>query len=299
MKRHLLKQITKDWRENVWFVIELIVVFTAVWAILMMLYVETKGLRIPRGFAPDCVYLAQANIIDESSPRHIPTDDEGYSRDMMELMKRIGENPNVESVAITTSYPYNYNFFGIQVTLADEVDSIGYYANKRIATPEYIDVFKIKSLTGTPPEKLKEMLERGEVLISDNKTYESYGRDPMNLKGKKVILSSDSTRVYRVGDIIEKIRRNDYEDTFGGTVLVNYKKNVEGDILIRVKPGREAAFIEDFKNKPELNSCRNVYLLDLKAMNDIGEANQRSFVINIRTYVLVMLFCSSLSFSVF
>lgn len=134
------------------------------------------------------------------------------------------------------------------------------------------------------------MLERGEVLISDNKTYESYGRDPMNLKGKKVIFSSDSTRVYRVGDIIEKIRRNDYEDTFGGTVLVNYKKNVEGDILIRVKPGREAAFIEDFKNKPELNSCRNVYLLDLKAMNDIGEANQRSFVINIRTYVLVMLF---------
>jgi len=290
MKRHLLKQIAKDWRENVWFVIELTVVFTAVWAILMMLYVQTKGLRIPRGFDPDCVYLAQANIIDESSPRHIPTDDGGYSRDKMELMKRIGENPNVESVAITNSYPYNYNFYGIQVMLADEVDSVAYIANARTATPGYIDVFKIKSLTGTSPEKLKEMLGRGEVLLSDNKVYESFGRDPKKLKGKKIILSGDSSKVYRVGDIIEKIRRNDYEDTYGGTVLMNFMENVEGDILIRIKPGREAAFIEDFKNKPELNSCRNVYLLDLKAMNDIGEVNQRSYVINIRTYVLVMLF---------
>lgn len=185
MKRHLLKQIAKDWRENVWFVIELTVVFTAVWAILMMLYVQTKGLRIPRGFDPDCVYLAQANIIDESSPRHIPTDDGGYSRDKMELMKRIGENPNVESVAITNSYPYNYNFYGIQVMLADEVDSVAYIANARTATPGYIDVFKIKSLTGTSPEKLKEMLGRGEVLLSDNKVYESFGRDPKKLKERK------------------------------------------------------------------------------------------------------------------
>lgn len=291
MKRRLLKQITNEWRENIWLVIELAVVFLVIWALVSLLYVETKGLRLPRGFDPDNVYEISTKYVKTDSPHFEKSEDNGYFNDLGEIVGRIQRNPNVESVTITNSYPYNYNYSGFGLTLAEEPDTIVYMGNRRRGTANYVDVFRLKSRTGATSEQLKEMLRKGEILISDNSFYEESGGDVMRLKGKKVILNGDSTKVYRVGDIIEKIRRNDYEDSFGGTiVMADEERNAWGNVLVRVKPGKGALFEEDFNNHRELRKQRNVYLTDLRPMSEIREANQRSIDIRIRTVVVVMLF---------
>lgn len=50
MKRKLYTQILTEWRSNLWLVIELTVVSLVIWTIIFLLFVETKGLRMPRGF---------------------------------------------------------------------------------------------------------------------------------------------------------------------------------------------------------------------------------------------------------
>lgn len=291
MKRRLLKQIFNEWRENIWLIIELAVVFLVIWALVCLLYINTKGLRIPRGFDPDNVYVISTRYIKSDSPYFVKSEDGDNSEDLMEIVSRISLNPNVESASPASSYPYNYNYSGYSLMSADRPDSIMYIGNFRSGSPEYVDVLRLKSLTGASSEQLKEMLRKGEILISDNSDYVGNGGDPMRLKGTRVILDTDSANVYRVGDVIEKIRRNDYEDSFGGTIFMAMAENNRfGDVIVRVKPGKGAFFEEDFNNHPELRKQRNVYLTDLRPMSEIREANQRSNDLEIRMNVLVMSF---------
>lgn len=292
MKRKLFKQIKNDWRENVWFIVELMVVFPVIWYLVAMLYLQTKDTFLPRGFEPDNVYVGDPRYVSDKSPKYVESEENGYLTDLEEIVRSLSKNPNVESVAITDSYPYNYNFMGNNLMLLDEVDSVSYYGNTRTATPEYIDVLKIKSRTGKTREQLKAMLGRGEVLISDNNFYNELGRDPMNLIGKRMYYGSDSSYVYRIGDVIEKIRRNDYENTPGGTILmpIAEENRAWADIILRVKDGRGAYLLDDFTNNPELNSHRNVYLTSLQSMDDIRESCQRSIVLSIRSRVMIMVF---------
>lgn len=290
MKRHILTQIKNDWRENVWFVIELMVVFLVVWAMLSILYMVNKGLMLPRGFDPENVYVANTNWVPSDSPHHIATD-QGDSLDLGDLVSRIAENEHVESAAVASSIPYNFNYDGRMIFLADEADSIGYLGNVRSCTPDFVNVLQIKSRTGSTREQLKEMLTRGEILISDNAEYSASGADPFELKGKKVIFGNDSTHTYRVGDVIEKVRRNDYEDSYAGSIIMAELPNeLYGDVIIRIKPGHEAAFINDFDNKAELRGQRNIYLTDLLPMSTLRASNQRSIVIANRTMILIICF---------
>lgn len=291
MKRNLLTQIKNEWRENVWFVIELMVVLLVIWATVTVLYSGTQGHRLPRGFDPENVYIASLNTVKKDSPHYVESENGGYVDDINAISKRISDNPNVESVSISTSYPYNYNYSGYGIRPLDTADSAIYYGNMRTADPGYVDVLKLKSLTGSTSAQLRAMLERGEILISDNREYDAQERNPKDLIGKRVIMEGDSTQVYRVGDVIEKIRRDDYEDSYAGCIVMPMARNETwGDLMVRVKPGCELKFVEDFNNKKELREQRNVYFTDLKSMTDLRDACQRRIVIYIRTCVIIMLF---------
>lgn len=288
MKRNLLKQIKNEWRENFWLVVELFIVVPVIWAILVIVYGMTSGLWLPRGFDPDNVYIATTNYVGRDSPKYVDTGEDTYGSDLREIVRRIRENPNVEAVAIGNSFPYSYNYQGNNLWY----DSITFLGNVRVGTPEYLDVFKIKSLTGATREQLKEMVARGDILISDWELFEERWGDPSILKGKNVYTyqrDGDSVIVH-VGDVIEKIRRSDYEDSWGGTIFKGMTDDMTGDVAVRVKPGCERQFMEDFKNNPELRSQRNIYLTNLTSMQDIAETIQRSTDIALHTSVLVMAF---------
>ena len=292
MKRALLKQMRKEWRDNVWLIIELTVVCIAIWVISAILYAYIEGLFKPRGFDPDWVYSLSNNSLSNYSADYVEgLDNDAYYADFQTIINNLRNNPNVEEVAVHwNGLPYNYNHTGQSIFLADELDTIGYYGNTRTVTPEYIKVLGIKSKTGATDEQLIEMLRKGEVLISDdNNLLEDQDVDVYTLKGKKVILNRDSTNVMRVGDIIQNIRRTDYETPWGGTILLPMNpKTIWGQVAVRVKPGKGKAFEEDFRNDVSLRKLRNVFLSDLKSLEDIREGCQRGVEVNVRLYEVMI-----------
>lgn len=296
MKRNLLNQMAKEWRDNVWLVIELTVVCLAIWVLSVFVYVQGKGLFIPRGFNPDNVYSISTKMVSSKSPNYIDLGEnweDAYRADFLELIRRLRENPNVEAVASHMSaIPYNYNYDGRQLALIDEEDSILYYGNTRFGSPDIVNVLQLNSLTGKSRKDLYEMMQRGEILIGNNPNYENSGRDPRDLIGKKVILGGDTSRIYRVGDVIEQVRRTDYEPSWAGGFMVPRINGEEswGSVAVRVKPGRGMQFKEDFKSNADLRKLRNVYFSDLKSLNDIREGCQRSVEVDIRMKIVLMIF---------
>lgn len=290
-----------EWRDNVWLIIELMVVCLAIWTIITLLYIRTSGLFLPRGFEPEDVYTLEVGNLGTKNPNYQSLGDsvsketaiQGYYEDYAALLRRIRENPNVVSVAPQSSaVPYNYNYNGCPLFLFDVLDSVSYYGNMRKGSPDLVDALGLTSATGKSRAQLKEIMAQGQLLISANGDYESYDRDPASLIGKRVILGTDSTTVYTVGDLIQKVRRNDYEDSWGGTIVVPWTDESKywGDLIIRVKPGRGDAFREDLKNNPDLRRQRNVYFSNLKSLMDIREGNQRSADVQVRMFVVLMCF---------
>lgn len=292
MKRNLLKQIRNEWRDNVWMIIELAIVSAAIWFVLTVLYLLTNGLFMPKGFDTDDVYSISVKYIDKSSPAFQGDENDEYKnaqQDLMDILRRLRENPNVEAVAIHhNALPYNFNYQGVPVERFDEKDSLSFQANVRYGSPDIVKVVKYHSLTGMDENKLVEALGRGEILLSDNDTYEN----AESLKGQRVILGGDSSQVFKVADVIQKVRRNDYEDSWGGTAIIpmDESKELTYEIALRVKPGRGPQFEEDMHNDKTLSRQRNVYLTDVKRMSDVREGNQRRTDSYVRLFVTIIFF---------
>lgn len=296
MKRNLLKQIRNEWKDNVWLVIELAVVGFSIWALVFFIYAYTKGLFDPRGFDPDDVYSITVKWINEDSPEYLAygeDSDQNQYTDRLDLLKRLRENPYVEYAAIhSNGLPYNYNFLGTNLSVLNKEDSITYMGNQRKVSADMAAILRYESLTGLTTAELVEALNRGEILISDDQVYSQNGRNPLDLKGEQVIIGGDSTKVFKVADVIRCVRRSDYEPAFRGTIVVplQEEKRWTSSIAVRVKPGMGKKFEESFKEDKNLRRQRNVYLTDLTSLDDIREGCQRSMDVKVRMYYVVISF---------
>ena len=273
MKRALIKQMAAEWKTNIWLVLEMAVVALAIWAMLSVTWMESKGILEPRGFTPEDVYSLQVRNLNINSPDYREEYKPYYYQDREELIKRLKENPNVEYVSLHNNMlPYNFSFMGNILQIEGQPDSVHYYANCRKAQPDIIKILDIKSTTGKTQDELTAMLERGEVLLSTNKSYEEKFGDVKKLIGQKITFY-DQEIPARVGDIIENVRRTDYEPRDEGMILYTYDPNKLdwGDIVLKVKPGRGKAFEEDFKTDRSMTRLRNLFLTELQRLTDLGE----------------------------
>ena len=292
MKRALIKQILHEWKSNIWLVVELAVVALAIWAILTTLWIQNKGFFEPRGFDPEDVYSLSVRSIKPSSPYYLPEYEDNYFIDRDELIQRLKQNPNVEAVSLHENMlPYNYNYMGNVMEIEGEPDSLVFSGNVRVANPDIVKILGIKSLTGKTPEQLTAMLERGEVLIAPEESYEKKVAPTTSLIGKNVFLF-DKSKKTKVGDVIQEVRRSDYEASRGGMVLMTFETYPYkyGDVVLKVKPGKGKDFEADFRKDPSLSHLRNIYLTDLQKLTDIGESLHRSNEINIRLNLGVSFF---------
>ncbi len=296
MKRNLLTQMRNEWKENAWLIIELAVVLSIVWGLSTSLYAQLIGLSEPKGYDPDNVHSIAAFYVSSNSPDYIPVENdwEAYYEDLYRLYAQLKENVNVEAIALhDNAEPYNMSKRNYVLTPAEENDSIIYNANVRFATPDIIDVLGVKSLTGLSPEKLKEILSKGELLITDSRAYQGLGKDPLLLKGKTVFFGNDSSRLFRVGDVVQQIKRNEYEiNTEDGNVFFPLNEHQPGmacNILLKLKPGTTDKFYEEFQNNKSLRSSRNVCLCDLTSLMVYKELIQKDNDVNVRVYFSVTL----------
>lgn len=291
MKRALLKQISYEWRNNIWLVLELAIVALAIWAILTLLWVQCKGFFQPLGFNPENVYALEVKSIPKTSPYFLNEYADNYFEDRNELISRLKKNPNVAFVSLQNNFePFEYNYMGNAFYIEGEPDSVIYFGNFRFGEPEIIKVMEVESLTGKSQEQLLDMLAENKILLSPNVPFENLGRDVTELIGKKVI-TMGSDQEWIVGDVVNKVRRALYEaDPRGVVILPLNPVNEWGNILVKLKPGKEKEFIEDFNTDPSLSHLRNVYLTNLTSLVKKGESIDREVEINIRLMVAISFF---------
>ena len=293
MKRALLSQMVREWRTNIWLVVELALVTLAVWAIMSALWFECRGLFQPLGFNPEGVYSLTVQSVSKASPRYFKEYKSNYYEDRNELIRRLRRNPNVEHVSLHNNFaPYELNYTGDFLIFDGYPDSISYYGNSRKAEPDIIKLMDIKSLTGKSSEELTAMLERGEILISPNRPFEESGVLITDLIGKKARIYDNPDETLIIGDVVERVKRSNYEYDEKGVIIHPFGNNLKrwGNIVLKVKPGKEKQFEQDFKTDKSLSQLRNVYFTELKSLKSKGENLNRGTEINIRVMIGISFF---------
>lgn len=295
MKRKLLRQMCNEWRDNLWLIVALAVVSLAIWVLLINVWSEIGSMTIPIGADAEDVYTLHVEIVPSESPEYTDYGEEKEAmerEDRLALMRVIRSSENVEAAAWSeNALPFNYSFYGYEVQLDSEIpDTIGYQGNSRSASPDIAKVLRLRSRSGKTAEQLAGYLRNNEVLVSN--TYSSRSRKPEELVGKSVHFPGDSVNHYRVADVIDFIRRSEYEWPWGGTILKSIDDENPGDvweIAIRVKPGKGADFMEEFDNTPAMQQHRNLYLSNLTKLTDQRDSNQEGSESTARAFIGMML----------
>lgn len=287
MNRSLGAQMRHEWRSNVWMVVELMIVFTVVWFIMMLVTGTVRTLLEPKGFDETDVYTVNISYIGSDSPEYVDmgeATEENNFRDQMELIRRVRSNSNVEAAAFSNNaVPFYFSYWGNSFRVTGTPDSVGYNGNWREASPEIARVLRLESTTGQSVEELERRMRRGEVLVSPYGNMEATGLTEEMLRGAQ--LTKDSVTYYKVGDLVNNMKRSEYENnSWGGMFLKPIDETAQSgnrfeSIIMRMKPGMGMKFAEDLRNDPSLRQQRNVVLSNfssLEARRDVAQRNKAS-----------------------
>ncbi len=299
MNRNLLTQIKNEWRDNLWLVIELMIVSLAIWILALALY---NGLRYKfeeKGYEIDNVYKIAINTINENSPEYVNMGDDtedNNNSDIRMLLNRIRKSPYVEVAGLSNNaLPYQFSYSGNSLEVEGKGDSVYYNGNLRMGSPEIAQVLHLKSKEGLSFDKIAEILRRGEILVSDGESYSLTGVDDVHDLVGGTVMFMDTVNAKRIGGVIESIKRNEYEPK-RGTILIaidesrNDQINNIREIGLRVKQGMGKKFEEEFYSTPDMRRLRNIYLTRLSNMEDVRKANQNKSDTGVRMLTSFIVF---------
>ena len=275
MNKKLFTQIKNEWRSNTWLALELLIVSVLMWYIIDNLYVTTTKQLQPKGFDIEHCYLIQMGILSDKSPDYKPyTNNKQNREEVKEIMERLRRRPEIEAVSLSqNAYPYNGSNGSIQVELANDTLRQSGYTYRRLATPDFVRVFRYQGANGETPEQLAKMLERDEILVSDN-LFNKYGKKMTDYVGQRFHLQGDTTYSYRLGASIVPIRYDDFQEQWNSYSMVwllpEYMINSYRELCVRVKADQDVDFIERLKADSESQfRIGNVYISNIRSFEDI------------------------------
>lgn len=290
MFKKLFTQIKNEWRSNLWLALEMLIVSVVLWFVVDYFYVTIYNYNLPRGFdTSNCYRIGVAQLTDKS-PEYIPdrSGDE-IMQDRETLLSRIRMRPEVEFVSVSSnSYPYNGSNSGTSI----RYDTLypRNFAVYRNVTPDFVQVFRYEGARGETPAQLAEMLNRGEVLISDN-LFMYDGVKGVDIVGKGLYLYGDTTRTYRIGASLNEVQYNDYGGWGDDLTLVTSHGALDrvNEWCVRVKEGYDKDFIKNFmEDADKLYRVGNFYITDVKSFDQIRDNYQRSYTNQIRNFCVGM-----------
>lgn len=296
MNKKLFTQIRNEWRSNLWLALELLVVSVVMWYIIDMLYCRVATYMEPRGFDTEHCYLIDMGVLTDKSPDYTPySDTHKQSDEVREMVERLRHRPEVEAVSLSLSaYPYN----GSNSTAKVEYDTLRapYWTIRRIATPDFVRVFRYRGTRGETPEQLAEILERGDFLASEN-LFSKYGMSMTSLIGKKEFyILGDTTQTYRLGAVLQNVRYDDFmsaRSSYSMMINMNYFDdgwwNADRELCVRVRADRDQNFMENLKADSEKQfRIGNLYISDIKSFKDIRRSFQQGETSEMRNLVVGM-----------
>lgn len=274
MKRKLLKQISNEWRSNLWLAVELLIISSVLWYIADYVGVFAKLSSEPMGVDTEHVYCLSIKSKPEDSPTFEPyTEEEDYWAQFGHVMNRLRERPDIECVTTGSNAVYNYNFWGSLVTPADALpDSAsinGGRTNRFLVNKEYPQVFNMHGINGETPEQLSAILEEGKVIATDNMAGK--GMTPGDLMNLRIYLGGDSSTVYTIGAVVEPIKRAEFEPAWHATLLIP-TQDPNGNIYFRVKPDADRDFARRLLEESGTSlNYGNLYIADVYSFDTMRE----------------------------
>lgn len=296
MNKKLFTQIRNEWRSNLWLALELLVVSVVMWYIIDLLYCRLATYLEPRGFDTEHCYLIDMGVLTDKSPDYTPySDTHKQSDEVREMVERLRHRPEVEAVSLSLSaYPYN----GSNSTAKVEYDTLRapYWTIRRIATPDFVRVFRYRGTRGETPEQLAEILERGDFLASEN-LFSKYGMSMTSLIGKKEFyILGDTTQTYRLGAVLQNVRYDDFmsaRSSYSMMINMSYFDdgwwNADRELCVRVRADRDQNFMENLKADSEKQfRIGNLYISDIKSFKDIRRSFQQGETSELRNLFVGM-----------
>ncbi len=296
MKRSLFTQMRTEWRTNIWMIVELSIVGLIVAIITMILSQLFYRHSHPTGYDLSDVYVGSIHQLPEDADNYVEyTDRDQAFNDLDIIVRKLRQNPYVEMVGTgTNAMPYSYNFYGINLFLAQDGDTLAYMGNKRLLSPDLIRLIRLTGPDGATTEQLASAVEKGHLLISPQDDTNYISCDPYKLKGKQVstpYYSQDGTEIsYYISAVCYGIARDDYEGIYGGCIIANPTRDagLPRQIALRLKPGMGRKFIESLKANDLMQG--NVYVNDITSIDDIRDNCQRDINTVERNLVVCALF---------
>lgn len=304
-----------EWKENFWLVLELFIVFLAVWFMAMFLVLASQVRLIPRGFASEDVVYMNVSTVNDKSPSFIDFGENApyeNAADLKVIISELRRSSYVDYAAFSANgIPYNYSYWGY--SLKSPGDTMAYNCNTRFVSPDMAMVLRYESLDGRSCEELRDLLAKGEILISPYFDYPYKGYPEGDSKvgelngffGRRLVLGNDSTTEYVSHAAIRGIKRGDFESSlWSGTAIVpidednlvrNGNLNI-WNIAVRLRPGTEQAFREQFRNTLSMRSRRNIYLSQPFSLKKAGESVNRQTMIGVRVLVAGAIFLLAVVF---
>ena len=290
MEKKLFTQIKNEWTGNLWLVLELLVVSVVMWYIVDFLYARAATYLEPRGFDIEHCYLVKMGELTPKSPDYVEyKSHDREDADITELMDRLRHRPEIEAVSLSqNSYPYN----GSNSTCPVQYDTLQApeWTIRRGVTPDFVRVFRYRGTRGETPEELAQMLERGEVLASDN-LYRKYHLRMTDLVGQRLYLCGDTTQTFLLGAALQNVRYDDYSQARSSYCFVfkNDWKDWQKELCVRVREDRDRDFISLLKADREKQlRVGNIFIAEVTSFRDIRHSFQQAWSNETRNYIFGM-----------
>ena len=302
MNKKLFAQIKNEWRSNIWLAVELLLVSVVMWWITDALYVRLAVYLEPRGFNTEHCYKIEMGELTPKSPDYTERSYEERTADILELAERLRHRPGIEAVSISSnSHPYNGSNGTIKLQLAGDTLEANNWVIRRQVTPDFVRVFQYQGANGETPEQLADMIERDEILVSDN-LFSSLYKKPLpmtNYVGRRFHLNGDTTSSVRLGASLNVVRYNDFQTGNSSRTMV-YKLDWfdrDQELCVRVRPEHDVDFISKLKADSESQyRVGNIFISEVRSFVDIRRNVQQGFYNGMRndftiiTFLLVNIF---------
>lgn len=319
MSRKLLKQITNEWRSNLWLAAELLVVSVVMWYVTDFLATQTIIIGTPMEIDADECVLVDISQVPAEAGEYDPSDSTmgTAAQGIIAIRDRIGNHPAVEAVAIAPSsaIPYTQNSWNISMRAADGKDSlITSYLGWRHVSPDYMRVFRIHGAKGETPQEMADVLRHNEALLSANVVsydiatqkftddeyfnywVKEYDADKSKLIGRVLYTKASGDSVaFRVGGIIRNIKRLEYETPNIALITCIDENNPDevcgNRIVVRARPGQMQQLITDLNNNATTTfRAGNNYVASITPFRQIRKIVQTEYDKELRNHIVIMLF---------
>lgn len=296
MNKKLLAQIKNEWRTNLWLGIELLLVSVVMWWVIDNLYCIGATYFEPRGFNVDHCYLIEMGHLTEKSPDFQEKPYQEKMDDILELVNRLRQRPEIEAVSLSqNSYPYNGSNSWTSIRLVDDTLEAGGSLILRNVSPDFVKVFRYEGANGETPEQLAEMLERGEMIASDNVFTYAYKRPlPMtNYVGRRFYWQNDTTFSLQLGASMKVVRYSDFQAarTSRSILLKRTMWAEDAELCVRVRAAQDVDFIERLKADSEKQlRIGNIYISNIRSFKDIRRNYQQFQYNGVRDAITMVIF---------